>query len=50
MHAPSILYSAQNLEMAFANVCKREGIQDSRFKIQDSTIQKEVLESRIPNM
>ena len=35
MNAPSTLYSAQNPEIAFANVCKREGIQDSRFKIQD---------------
>ena len=34
MNAPSTLYSAQNPEIAFANVCKREGIQDSRFKIQ----------------
>ena len=36
MNAPSTLYSAQNLEIAFANVCKREGIQDLRFKIEDS--------------
>ena len=35
VYAPSTLYSAQNTEIAFANVCTREGIQDLRFKIQD---------------
>ena len=35
MNAPSTLYSAPNPEIAFASVCKREGIQDSRFKIHD---------------
>ena len=48
MNAPSTLYSAHNPEIAFANVCKREGLQDSSFKIQYSRF-KRVLESWIPN-